>query len=549
MRTVLFVLLASVMIAPGVGAQEPAPAATAPASTASDQVVAKIIAREKEEMKTIRQYSPLVETYVQQVKSDPTQGWEPNGDRYFIGRAEFANGLSLKTLDPRQTGSVHEALSYMSAFFGFTTAFAPRGFLQMIFVDPGGLNTQDYHFEYIRREFLGEVRTLVFDVTPIGKKTKGRFSGRIWADDESFTIVRFNGTFASSKGLTNTFNFDSWRINAGPNLWLPALIYTEVGAVRLGVGANLSFRGQIRLWGYNVGRPSQEEELSRVLVESNAPIVDQSKQDSDLSPLQAEREWNRQAAQNVIDQLQRMGLVAPEGEVDKVLATVTNNLEVTNQLNIEPEVNCRVLMTSTLESFSVGHTIVLSRGLIDVLPDEASLAAIVAKELAHILLDPPVDPRYGFFDQLFVPNEKEAFRHFDFQRTKQQEIAAGVKAAELLANSPYKDQLKTAQMFIAELQLRSKQIPNLISPRLGDVPLMAPAVAADPALKTGPTDIVALPLGGRVKFDPWNDELAMLKAAPVRNLGPGERLAFKVTPFLPYLTRETDTGAKAAPGR
>ena len=51
---------------------------------------------------------------------------------------------------------------------------------------------------------------------------------------------------------------------------------------------------------------------------------------------------------------------------------------------------------------------------------------------------------------------------------------------------------------------------------------MAPAVAADPALKTGPTDIVALPLGGRVKFDPWNDELAMLKAAPVRNLGPGE---------------------------
>ena len=29
-----------------------------------------------------------------------------------------------------------------------------------------------------------------------------------------------------------------------------------------------------------------------------------------------------------------------------------------------------------------------------------------------------------------------------------------MKAAELLANSPYKDQLKTAQMFIAELQLR-----------------------------------------------------------------------------------------------
>jgi hypothetical protein len=364
----------------------------------------------------------------------------------------------------------------------------------------------------------------------------------------SFTIVRFNGTYASNNGLTNTFNFDSWRTNVGPNLWLPTFIYSEVGAIKFGIGGTLSFRGQTRLWGYDVGRSGQEEELSKILVESNAPIVDQSKQDNDLSPLEEQREWNHQAAQNVIDRLQRMGLIAPQGEVDKVLATVANNLEVTNQLNIDPEVNCRVLMTSTVESFSVGHTIVLSRGLIDVLPDEASLAAIVAKELAHILLDPPIDPRYAFFDQLFLPNEKEAFQHFDFQRTKQQEMAAGAKAAELLANSPYKDQLKTARMFIAELQLRSKQIPNLISPRLGDATLMAPAIAADAAQKPGPTDIVALPLGGRVKFDPWNDELTMLKAAPVRNLGPGERLPFEVTPFLPYLTRVTDTGAEAAPG-
>ena len=77
--------------------------------------------------------------------------------------------------------------------------------------------------------------------------------------------------------------------------------------------------------------------------------------------------------------------------MDKVLETVVNNLEVTNNLDIEPEVRCRVMMTSTLESFTVGHTIVLSRGLIDVLPDEASLATMIAHELSHVVLGHRID--------------------------------------------------------------------------------------------------------------------------------------------------------------
>jgi len=79
-------------------------------------------------------------------------------------------------------------------------------------------------------------------------------------------------------------------------------------------------------------------------------------------------------------------LIAPKGEVDKVLETVVNNLEVTNNIDVEPDVRCRVMTTTTLESFTVGHTIVLSRGLIDVLPDEASLATIIAHELSHAVL-------------------------------------------------------------------------------------------------------------------------------------------------------------------
>src|SRR5213076_2206333 len=107
---------------------------------------------------------------------------------------------------------------------------------------------------------------------------------------------------------------------------------------------------------------------------------------------------------------------SPRGEVDTALATVINNLEVTNNIDLEPDVRCRVMMTSTLESFTVGHTIVMSRGLIDVVPDEASLATMLAHELSHAILGHRIDSSYAFFDQLLI-DDKETFRHFGFART------------------------------------------------------------------------------------------------------------------------------------
>jgi len=78
------------------------------------------------------------------------------------------------------------------------------------------------------------------------------------------------------------------------------------------------------------------------------PVQDDTKTANDLSPIQAQRSWDRQAEDNVVDRLERIGLMAPRGEVDKVLETVVNNLEVTNNIDVDPEVRCRVMMTSTL---------------------------------------------------------------------------------------------------------------------------------------------------------------------------------------------------------
>src|SRR5881275_1885482 len=441
----------------------------------------------------------------------------------------------------------------------------------MIFLDMSGFDRLHYKIEYVRREFLGEVRCLVFDVDPLNKKDKGRFVGRIWVEDQDFHIVRFNGAFGGSSLTSNYFNFDSWRSNVGKNLWLPAFVYSEEGSVRdkrsVSIGYK-AFRAQTRLWGYNLGHSRQEQELSKVLVEASG-IKDQSEIANDYSPLQAARSWDHQAEDNVTDRLERLGLLAPYGEVDKVLETVVNNLEVTNDLDIQPEVRCRVLMTSTLESFTLGHSIVLSRGLIDVLPDEASLAAILAHELGHIVLGHRIDSQYAFFSRLRF-DDKDTFKHFDFARTPDEEEAARQKGMELLKNSPYKDKAASAQLFLDAARSRAKEIPNLISPHLGDsvsAGWTAASARPAPADKSSASDkpatppeekpaanaIVALPLGGRVKVDPWNDQLRMLKSKPVGTVAEGENTPFQITPFMFYLTRVADNSpapimAAAAPG-
>jgi len=274
-------------------------------------------------------------------------------------------------------------------------------------------------------------------------------------------------------------------------------------------------------------------------------VTDETKTANDLSPVQAQRSWDREAEDNVADRLQRIGLMAPKGEVDKVLETVINNLEVTNNLDIEPDVRARVMMTTTLESYTLGHTIVLSRGLVDVLPDEASLATIIAHELSHVVLGHRMDSNFAFFDQLLI-DDKDSFKHFGFARTPEEEKAANDKAIQLLNNSPYKNQLANAATFLNALDARQKEIPNLISAHLGNrVPAVAEVKAVTPAdPKQNTQQIAALPIGGRVKLDPWFDRLDLLKSKPVGAIAEREKMPFEITPFMPYLTRYGNDATK-----
>jgi Peptidase family M48 len=527
-------------------AQDPSIATHEPATMS--QVVDKIVEQEQAEMNAIRKYSPLVETYIQTVRPDKDLGSVPDGDRYFLGRAELDKGVQLQPLikgNGRNGSNQANVKEKLLASLGnmFSAEFLPGGFLQMIYLDEAGFDQQHYKFSYSGREFLSEVRCLIFDVDPLPNTGKGRFSGRIWVEDQDFHIVRFNGSYGGSSRSSFYFNFDSWRENSVKNEWLPAYIYSEEGNVEYGVARHSAFRpfkSQTRLWGYDLNREQDEQSLSSMQVEG-PKVKDQTEAGNGYSPLQAKRAWGRLAEDNVLAKMQRMGLMAPYGDVDRVLETVANNLEVTNDVDIQPEIRCRVLMTSTLESFTMGHTIVLSRGLIDVLPDEASLAAVLAHELGHVMLGHRMDTGFAFFNRVRF-DEKDTFHHFGFARSAEEETAASQKGLELLKKSPYQDRSGTAQAFFEALQKREKEVPNLISPHLGDrVPKHWASASETNSQQTAKAAnvIVALPLGARIKIAPWDDRLVMLKAQPEEAVAEYEKMPFEVAPFLVYLTRQS----------
>ncbi|PYY12353.1 MAG: hypothetical protein DMG61_16730, partial [Acidobacteria bacterium] len=289
-----------------------------------------------------------------------------------------------------------------------------------------------------------------------------------------------------------------------------------------------------------------QTEFTDLQVEENSQdVTDKSGSSAnEMSPIESRHKWQREAEDNVLDRMERAGVLAPAGEVTKVLETVVNNFEVTNNLNIQPEVRCRVLLTTPLESFTVGNTIVLSRGLLDVLPDEASLAMMLSHELAHIALGHSVNTKYAFSDRMIFPDE-QVLQKIGMRRNDPDEDAADKKAVELLRNSPYKDKLGSAGLFLRALQSRSHELTWLISPNFGnrmakgsDILRMESLIRSAPELKTSDVrQLAALPLGSRIKLDPWDDHVNLKRSKPEAVLSARDKLPFEVTPMIPNLVR------------
>ena len=518
-------------------------------SAAAALLEERFIARENQFLKNVRSYSPRIETYIQNFRPDPELGSVPTDDHYFLGRMDFHRGVAVRSFLPQPSlarrilGDLADPITRF-----YSMHYQQQPFAYAILMDTRRFDRQHYQFEFVRREFLGDIRCMVFDVTPRRHAGGGLFRGRIWVEDQDENIVRFNGTYTSGRTLSSGIHFDSWRENVQPGLWLPVYVYSEEVDLAYGVKRTLRFKSETRLWGYDLARGNRQQELTRMLVDAPAPVRDSSDPAPDPSPVSRAREWENQAEVNVLERLEKAGLVAPAGdEVDKVLETVVNNLVLSNHLDALPPVHCRVLLTAPLESIFVGNTIMISRGLIDVLPDESSLAMILSHELGHIVLGHNLTPKnnqYAFHDRLLVPDE-ELLHHLDLRPTEQEETAADAKAIQILKSSPYKDKLSKAGLFLRAMAMTVPRTPELFGAHLGtrlaqgnQVRRMADLMASAPELQpTRVEQVSALPLGARIKVDSWNDRIRLVKSKPVTLLSAREKMPFEVTPLFPHLTR------------
>jgi hypothetical protein len=231
--------------------------------------------------------------------------------------------------------------------------------------------------------------------------------------------------------------------------------------------------------------------------------------------------------------------------MEKVLDTVVNNLVVTNRLVLDPPVRTRVLLTTPFESMAVGHTILVSRGLIDVLPNEACLAAVMARELASISLGQRMQTMNAFSDRMFF-DDRLIFEQFAFRRSAQQDEKANAKALEFLENSPYRVQLPSAGLFLAAMASKAAAMSSLLKARVGNPVAEAGGIVLTPALiknapPLAPDDIAqipALPLFSRLRLNAWDNRTELLNTKSVAILSAAEKLSFEVTPAMLALKRK-----------
>jgi hypothetical protein len=528
-----------------------------PLSPEQNALVQKAIATEKVTVKEIQKHSPLVQTYIQNMKPDQVLYAVPESDQYLLGRVDFGKSINDTAYDGG--GSSHGlfkgSMKYVSGLSkAFKMQYISAGFMEMMFLDPISFDQQHYDFSYVRRDFLGSVRTLVFDVHPKPGSGNGRFTGRIWVEDQNGNIVRFNGTYTCGNGdddSSNYFHFDSWRENLQPGLWLPVGIYVE--ETQKSDEHPVTFKAQTYIWGYSLKLPTRESDSESVKIDD---VQDQSSENQDLSPLQAQREWISQAEENVLDRLVQAGLLAPPSDFDKILETVANNIVIGNNIQLTDPIHCRVLLTAPLESLAVGNTIILSKGLIDVLPYESDLAAVLSFQLAHIVLGHHIDTRYAFNDRLLFPDEA-TFSRIHMSHTDADNELAATKALDLLNHSVYSSQLSQPGLFFEQLDARSKTLQALNTPRLGDSllrpsgePWLNGLMSKAPKLDMNKLDqIAALPLGSQLKIDSWDDKVIRLNPKPAPIMNARDKMPFEVTPVFFRLSHyEAPQAAQQAAG-
>jgi len=547
-------------------------------TAAQNALIDKAIVREKEVIKVVKERAPLVETYIQNMKPDALLFEVPETDEHFLARVDFSKVINDDEYKNNK-GNFAAKKGHM-AFLGSLKAlggisgslrltFHDSGFVQMILMDSNNFDRQHYAFTFVRNDFLGNIPTAVFDVAPLnGKHEFGRFFGRIWVETQDGNVVRFNGDFAGSiESIKEFYHFDSWRTNVQPGLWLPTSFYVEETDPRSPTNS-LRFKAISYVWGYALKVPDENAENTSLSV-VNAQDV--SNDAPDLSPLGAQREWVQQAEDNVIERLFQAGLLDAPSDFDTTLAALANNILVYNNIQVSRPIRVRTMLTEPLESLAVGNTIILSKGLIDTTSvpstdgaqQTGDLNALLAFQLAHIILDHRLDTKYAFNDRLLFPSTS-VFERIPMHHTDADNTAAAKKAMELLNAKELVGGQQYFGLYLQQLQAREKGLPALNTPMIGDAlvksdkdPTFWMAAMMPKGIKLDMKDLkqqAAMPLASFLKFDPWTDQVVQIHPSFEPIINERDKMPFEVEPvylklsyFAAAPAAAPATGAAAAP--
>ena len=532
-------------------------------TAAQNALIDKAVIREHETVKIIKERTPLVETYIQNMRPVPGVVQEPESDEEHLTRVAFGKHINdedyaknpVKEKGDHKIGSIFKhSLGFASGLGGsLHLQFNEAGFVRMLVMDDSSFDRQTYNFGYVRNEFLGSVPTAVFDVTPIAEKSflpgnnklAGKFIGRIWVETHNGNVVRFDGNVSGTeKDYKEYYHFDSWRTNVQPDLWLPNSIYVEETDPKSPT-KTLQFKAINHVWGYVLKIPEKEAENTSVEVEG---ATDVSNDAQDVSPLGAQRAWVQQAEDNVIERLFEAGLLdAPGSEFDKTLEALASNILAYNNITVSRPIRVRTMMTEPLESLAVGNTVILSKGLIDttgiVTQDGAQQAgdlnAILAFQVAHVILGHRLDTKYAFNDRLLFP-DTVSFKKIPMHHTDADNEAAAKKAMELLSAKELVDSQPYFGLYLEALKARSKALRALDDPMIGDG-LMKPGpegifwmqalvAKGDKLDNNNLKQQPAMPLSSFLRFDPWTDKLIPMHSAFEPILSAADKMPFEVEP-------------------
>ena len=542
-------------------------------TAAQNALVDKAIVREKEVIKVVKERAPLVETYIQNMKPDPVLLQVPDSDQHFLARVDFGKVINDDQYKDYKGNfeAKKSKLSFFKNSFGalggisssLRLTFHESGFVQMILMDSNSFDREHYTFTFVRNDFLGNIPTTVFDVQPIsGKREYGRFFGRIWVETREGNVVRFNGDFAGSiQTMKEFYHFDSWRTNVQPGLWLPTSFYVEESDPR-SPESTLKFKAINYVWGYVLKVPVDSNGENTNLEVVNAQDV--SNDAPDVSPLGAQREWVQQAEDNVIERLFQAGLLDAPSEFDKTLEALANNILVYNNIQTSRPIRVRTLLTEPLESLAVGNTIIVSKSLIDttsVMSTDGAqqmgdLNAILAFQVAHIILGHRLDTKYAFSDRLLFPSTS-VFTRIPMHHTDVDNTEAAKKALELLGAKELAGGQQYFGLYLQQLQARLKTLPALNTPMIGDALIKSDkddtfwmAAMVPKGIKLDMKDLkqqAAMPLASFLRFDPWTDQVVQMHTSFEPILNPRDKMPFEVEPVYLKLTYYTAPTPPAAP--